>query len=143
MLLILSFLFSHPFSYLPGDTQGNIYKDHWYLKNVQVKALYIWNQGLFTQTTDELGGQTFSGFQEHPFEAATCKRHYFILYLISLNQAMLRLVFCFFFLIKRKKNYYALEHLDSFYAELLNITLTHGKLMLTLLILYKASTSSK
>jgi len=29
-----------------------------------------------------------------------------------------------------------LEHLDSFYAELLNITLTHGKLMLTLRIKY-------
>ena len=41
--------FSHSFSYnLPGDTQQNIYKNHQYLKNVQVKALYIWNQGLFT-----------------------------------------------------------------------------------------------
>ena len=29
---------------------------------------------IFTQTTDELGGQTFSGFQEHPFKAATVQK---------------------------------------------------------------------
>ena len=62
-------------------------------------------------TSDELGGQTFSGFQEHPFEAATVQKT--LLYSVlnlriklavifpSPNQAMLRLVF--FFLIQKKK----------------------------------------
>ena len=71
--------------------------------------MYIWNQGLFTGTSDELGGQTLSGFQEHPFEAATVQKTplYSVLYLtIKLavnfpvpNQAMLRLLF---YLIKKK-----------------------------------------
>ena len=63
-------------------------------------------------TSDELGGQTFSGFQEHPFEAATVQKT--LLYSVlnlriklavifpSPNQAMLRLVF-FFFLKKKKQ----------------------------------------
>ena len=89
--------FSHPFSYLPGYSQQ---KDHLYLKNVQlVKAVYIWNQGIFIQTSDEL-----SGVQEHPFEAATVQKT--LLYSVlnlriklagifpSPNQAMLRLLFC-------------------------------------------------
>ena len=93
-------------NYLPWDTQQNIYKDHYYLKTVQVKALYIWNERLFMPTSDELGGQTFSGFQEHSFEAATVQKTllYSVLNLriklavifASPNQAMLRLVFFFF-----------------------------------------------
>ena len=68
---------------------------------------------IFTQTTDELGGQTFSGFQEHPFKAATVQKTllYSVLKLrikldvifFSLNQALLRLAFLFFFLSGEKK----------------------------------------
>jgi len=71
---------------------------------------------IFTQTTDELGGQTFSGFQEHPFKAATVQKTllYSVLKLrikldvnfFSLNQALLRLAFLFFFLSGEKKNNY-------------------------------------
>ena len=65
---------------------------------------------LHQQVIDELGGQTFSGFQEHLFEAATVQKT--LLYSVlnlriklavifpSPNQAMLRLVF---FLLKRKQ----------------------------------------
>ena len=68
---------------------------------------------IFTQTTDELGGQTFSGFQEHPFKAATVQKTllYSVLKLrikldvifFSLNQALLRLALLFFFLSGEKK----------------------------------------
>ena len=85
-------------------------------------------------TSDELGGQTFSGFQEHSFEAATVQETplYSVVNLRiklavtfpSPNQAILRLVF---FSYKKKNKYQDLEHLDSFYAELLNITLSQGK----------------
>ena len=72
---------------------------------------------IFTQTTDELGGQTFSGFQEHPLEAATVQKT--LLYSVlnlriklavnfpSPNQAILRLFsFLFLFFVKRKKKNY-------------------------------------
>ena len=105
LLLILSVQGFHILSvnYPPWDTQQNIYKDHYYLKTVQVKALYIWNEGLFMPTSDELGGQTFSGFQEHPFEAATVQetplysvvnlRIKLAVIFPSPNQAILKLVF--------------------------------------------------
>ena len=92
---------------LRGNTQLNIYKDHQYLKNVKARALYIWNQRLFMPMSDVLVGQTFSGFQEHLFKAATVQKT--LLYSVfnlriklavnfpSLDQAMLRLLSCMFF----------------------------------------------
>ena len=95
---------------LRGNTQLNIYNDHQDLKNVKARALYIWNQRLFMPMSDVLVGQTFSGFQEHLFKAATVQKT--LLYSVfnlriklavnfpSLDQAMLRLLSCMFFFLR-------------------------------------------
>ena len=99
------------------------------------------------QTSNELGGQTFSGFQEHSFEAATVQETplYSVVNLRiklavtfpSPNQAILRLVF--FFLLKKKQ----VSRLGTFRFFLCRTAQHNLKSRQTLLMLHKVSTCSK